>query len=63
MTLLKTNIPGFMKDPKTGVLHNVNEAAILANNEAYRRWKENRGLKVQIEDLEDRIRRLETLIK
>jgi hypothetical protein len=30
MTLLKTDHPGFLKDKKTGVLHNNNEGQLLS---------------------------------
>lgn len=62
MTLVKTTITGFMKNPKTGVLHNVNEAAMLAEKEARLRWRQNRGLQSTIENLEERIKRLEALL-
>ncbi len=59
-SLLKTNVPGFMKDPKTGVLHNTNEASIKMAQEARRNWKQQKTLERRIEELEERLLRLES---
>ncbi len=60
MSLLKTNLPGFAKDTKTGVIVNTDlETKIKMVKATRQQFKEHKNFEMRIADLEARIARLE----
>lgn len=63
MKLVKTNVPGYKKDMKTNVLHNINESAIENAKIARKAWRDKKNAEARILSLEERIARLEYLLR
>lgn len=63
MAIAKTNVPGWKKNMKTGILINANENAVEQAQQARRAWREKKNLENRVNMLEERIQRLEYLLR
>ncbi len=59
MATLKTNMQGYVKDTQTGVVTNVDKAALMDHKFKVSRAKDFKRLTAKVEELEERIKKLE----
>jgi len=63
MRIAKTNVPGYVKDTKTGQVTNTNQAAFEEFKMTRTKAKEFESMKEDIKALRSRIEMLESLVK
>lgn len=59
MVTVKTNMQGYVKDTQTGVVTNIDAAALNEHRNKVSKAKEIKRLTAKVEELETRIKRLE----